>query len=470
MERVGVMSGKLAQFASNWTGRLFAGLMAVCTAAAVLVLLPTVGAASDVTSDYRLGPQDKIRLSVYEWRASRDEVYEWKALNTEYVVNGSGRVSIPLIGEVPATGKTTAVLAQEIGEKLRERMGFVTAPDIAVEVAQFRPFYVTGDVEKPGEYSYRPGLTVLQAVTIAGGPLRGPAQGQARLEREAITARGELQLYSNEATALLARIARLTAEMRESESIDFPAALRDMQTDTSVSTVLVQEELIHETKQRAFDNQVSALEKLRDYLAKEVTSITSQIEVHDKQVESMRKELGDVKSLVAKGLSTVARQGLLERAEAQLMGDQLRLESNLMKARQEMGRVDVSILELRSKRSTETTTELRAAQQRLEELGQRMSTTAKLLYESEVIAPRFVRVAGNNEAQPIYTIIRAQDGLSLELAATHSMLVQPGDTVKLDLPAPRAGGLTIQQAKDPALPKSDSHQPQRPRAAELRSK
>ncbi|NJO31782.1 MAG: hypothetical protein HC869_00255 [Rhodospirillales bacterium] len=282
-------------------------------AAAMLLLPPSIGVASDATTEYRLGPQDKIRLSVYEWRASRDEVYEWKALNTEYVVNGSGRLSIPLIGEIPAAGKTTAVLAQEIGEKLRERMGFVTAPDISVEVAQFRPFYVTGDVEKPGEYSYRPGLTVLQAVTIAGGPQRGAAQGQTRLEREAIAARGELQLYSNEMSALLARNARLTAELRESDSIDFPVALRERQTDTSVATILAQEELIHETKQRTFDNQVSALEKLKDYLVKEVASISSQIEVHDKQVESMKRELGDVKSLVAKGLSTVARQGLLER-------------------------------------------------------------------------------------------------------------------------------------------------------------
>ena len=59
-----------------------------------------------------------------------------------------------------------------IAEQFRQRMGFVEAPSVSIEIAKFRPFYITGDVQHPGEYAYRPGLTVLQALSLAGGYYR----------------------------------------------------------------------------------------------------------------------------------------------------------------------------------------------------------------------------------------------------------------------------------------------------------
>src|ERR1700675_710829 len=103
-----------------------------------------------------------------------------------------GKVSLPLIGELSAAGKTPGELASAIGDALKARIGLVEPPDVSVEVVHFRPFYILGDIEKPGEYAFRPGLTVLQAVSIAGGIPKVSGLGSMRLERESIATRGDL--------------------------------------------------------------------------------------------------------------------------------------------------------------------------------------------------------------------------------------------------------------------------------------
>src|SRR5262245_64559726 len=69
---------------------------------------------TETGNEYVLGPQDKIRLKVLEWRASRDEVFEWSALNAEYAIGAGGQLSLPIIGEVQAGGKTPKELATTI--------------------------------------------------------------------------------------------------------------------------------------------------------------------------------------------------------------------------------------------------------------------------------------------------------------------------------------------------------------------
>src|SRR5262245_58931883 len=90
-------------------------------------------------AQYRLGPEDKVQIKVYEWRPSRDEIFEWTAFKADYLVSGSGSLSLPLLGDVPASGMTTTDLSRDIGERLRERMGLVAPPDVTVEVVKFRP-------------------------------------------------------------------------------------------------------------------------------------------------------------------------------------------------------------------------------------------------------------------------------------------------------------------------------------------
>src|SRR5690606_26562660 len=88
-------------------------------------------------------------------------------LTNSYVVDQSGVISMPLIGTVPARGRTTAEVEAAVAAKLRN--GYLRSPDVSVEVDRYRPFFAMGEVGAAGQYAYVPGMTVQQAIAVAGG-------------------------------------------------------------------------------------------------------------------------------------------------------------------------------------------------------------------------------------------------------------------------------------------------------------
>ncbi len=108
-------------------------------------------------ANYRLGPGDKLRVKVI---GAED-------LNGEYTVSDNGTVSIPLIGDVKAAGESRVTVERTIEKKLSD--GYLRNPKVSVAVLQYRPFYIFGEVSKPGEYPYASGMRVVNAVATAGG-------------------------------------------------------------------------------------------------------------------------------------------------------------------------------------------------------------------------------------------------------------------------------------------------------------
>jgi polysaccharide export outer membrane protein len=107
--------------------------------------------------DYRLGTGDQLRVTIF---GEAD-------LSGEYVITDQGAVSFPLVGEVPAAGKTVSEFSADLDARLRQ--GYVRQPNLAVEVLNFRPFYILGEVTQPGTYPYSANLTVMNAVATAKG-------------------------------------------------------------------------------------------------------------------------------------------------------------------------------------------------------------------------------------------------------------------------------------------------------------
>lgn len=126
-----------------------------------LGLVPTRGVANRIgggsINDYRLGPNDRIRIVVFGQ----------SNLTGEFVLDGNGVLAFPLIGNVPANGVTPSELQSTIASKLDPE--FLRNPSVAVEVASRRPFYIVGEVQKPGSYPYVTDMNVLNAIATAGG-------------------------------------------------------------------------------------------------------------------------------------------------------------------------------------------------------------------------------------------------------------------------------------------------------------
>ena len=106
---------------------------------------------------YHLDAGDRLRVVVYGQ----------EGLTNTYAVSAGGSITMPLIGSVPARGRTTAGLAAGISAQLRR--GFIREPSVAVEIEAYRPFFILGEVAAPGQYPYVPNMTVESAVAIAGG-------------------------------------------------------------------------------------------------------------------------------------------------------------------------------------------------------------------------------------------------------------------------------------------------------------
>lgn len=119
---------------------------------------PTAAAVDPTTpTEYLLGTGDKLRLTVFNE----------PSLSGEFEVNSGGLISIPLIGSIKAQGETAHGLETAITQKLSS--GYMRDPRVNIEVLKYRPFYIIGEVSKPGEYPYRNGMNIMSAVAVAGG-------------------------------------------------------------------------------------------------------------------------------------------------------------------------------------------------------------------------------------------------------------------------------------------------------------
>ena len=136
-------------------------------------LTGTVNGNGDrAASDYRLGPNDRTRIIVYGQ----------PNLTGEFVLDGTGNLAFPLIGNVPASGMTPTELQRAIAAKLDP--DYLHNPSVSVEVASRRPFYVVGEVQKPGSYPYVTDMTVLNAIATAGGQTYRANMGRFYIKRQ----------------------------------------------------------------------------------------------------------------------------------------------------------------------------------------------------------------------------------------------------------------------------------------------
>lgn len=111
----------------------------------------------DINSPYTLNAGDQIRVTVFD----QDN------LSNTYSVSQSGTIAFPLVGTVPARGKTVSQIETYLASKLAS--GYLRNPNVSVEVTTYRPIFIMGEVNDAGQYSYVPGMTAQKAIAAAGG-------------------------------------------------------------------------------------------------------------------------------------------------------------------------------------------------------------------------------------------------------------------------------------------------------------
>jgi len=124
---------------------------------AIMIFLISFQLHANQSSDYTLAAGDQIRILVYN---EAD-------LTLQVLIGDDGKINFPLVGNIHVSGKTTKEVQKLVHDGLKG--DYLLNPSVQVDIIIYRPFYIHGEVQKPGAYAYKPGLTVDQAVALGGG-------------------------------------------------------------------------------------------------------------------------------------------------------------------------------------------------------------------------------------------------------------------------------------------------------------
>lgn len=391
--------------------------------ALVFLAGPVSPALANETS---FAPQTKIRLTIAQWMPSKGQYERWDALGGEYTVSDDGAVFLPFLGSLPVGNLDNAGLTNQIATRLQQKIGLMQAPVVMIEILEYPPIYVVGDVAKPGEYKFRPGLTVLQSLAMGGGPVRAKSEQQTQSIRLA----GELRETDHAILRSAAKLSRLQAEMDGAKEITFDRT--DGSDQQYAAGIHNEERVIFQARASALERQSKALTELRDLLNTEISTLEEKQAGADDNIKSVEDQLVSVKTLVAKGLTLSSRQMDLQRLLTTYRADKLDLVTAIMRGRQAISETTRNLEGLADTRRSEIATEAQSERANLDQLKMKRELTQKLLIEG--------LAAGDDAKNPrdelplTFTVSRRNDGQINQFPASETTALEPGDVVRVVQP------------------------------------
>ncbi|WP_163877997.1 polysaccharide biosynthesis/export family protein [Rhizobium laguerreae] len=379
-----------------------------------------------LADDTAFAPQTKIRLTIVQWMQSKGQYERWDALGGEYTVSDEGAVFLPFLGSVSVGNRDNTSLTNEIAKRLQEKIGLVQPPAVTIEILEYPPIYVVGDVTTPGQYKFRSGLTVLQSLAMSGGPFRATSLQQS----QTIKLAGELREIDHSLLRSTAKLARLQAEMTGAKEIIFDQTLGvDQQYAAGIYN---EERVIFQARANALDRQSKALTELRDLLNSEVGMLGEKVQGSEDNIKSIEDQLTSVKTLVSKGLTVSSRQLDLERLLTTYRSDRLDLVTAIMRGRQAISETTRNLEGLYDTRRSEVASELQSEQASLDQLKLKREMTQKLLLD-DLAAGGSSNIT--DEALPLtFTVSRRSEGQIRQFQASETTALIPGDVVRVVRP------------------------------------
>jgi polysaccharide export outer membrane protein len=386
---------------------------------AVMLIIPLI--SSPAAASYKLGPGDVLEIAVFGL----------PEYNRKVTVNVDGDVSLPFVGEIRAAGMSLPELRAALADEL-ERKGTVNDAQVTVELAEHRPFYISGDVAKPGAHPYRPGLTVRHAIAIAGGvDVMRYRSGNPMLLAPDI--QSEHSAAWMELVKSQARLIGLKAELDGSETADFSLLTNAPIRKQLVTSFIDLERRNLKDRLAAHRSEIeflrNAVARAKEQIAGFEASVTQQANVVRKQEET----LGRVAGNVSKGITSQVRADEETRALAMLKNQHTDAQAKVAQARKELRDIERTLeraVEERQVRLTraiqDTSIEVDKFRTQVSSSGEKLMITGQLKAQLRPGAPG-----------PDLVVHRKTEDGRVALPATADTLIEPDDvleiTVKADL-------------------------------------
>lgn len=381
---------------------------------------------------YTLVTEDKVRLRVVDWQSSETAYKEWEALQGVYQIDDAGDLAIPIAGQILAIGKTTEQVAEAIASALAAKANTSGKPFVAVEIAEHAPIFVTGSVQKPGRYPFETNMTLMKAVSLAGGFMRPTDGNTAYFERNRIEAAGDYQGAVLKRRDLLMQQARLRAEIAGQQDFEIPPELVGT---PDVEKLKTEETNLMRLRRVQSDSQVAAADDLSRLYSQEIKTLEGKIVTQTRQIALAQEELNTVSSLTRKGLSDNARRFSSDRNLADAQSAMLDIEVALTKARQELRDSEREKATVINKQNAENQQALNATNLAIRKAAVEMQV-AQLLGEQAGYSAQSAQAG--TDAMPLgkmektFTVVRrSHDGTYQDIKANETTPLLPHDLIEI---------------------------------------
>lgn len=355
---------------------------------------------------YKLATGDRLRITLLE----NDQV------DDVYVVEIDGTVSVPGIGVVDAFGLDVRQFEQKL---LQVASSKIVDPSISVQIVEYRPFFVLGDVDQSGIYPYTPGLNVMKAVAIAGGFGRQVntdelSQAIAANQARKSMAEGDVELFSAQVN-----LARLKAERDMAETFTFDAG----KLTTANKEVVENAKTLFETRQNAFKVQLDKLNAALAARTEEIDSYQSQIDLQNEVLETSKEDLRKIQDAKQRGLVSDARVSEITRIEQNVRAQILQIVTLKRQSEVNHATVEREIADLKVNRAVNIDQTIQVLEDTTQRIKARVREDRAML--NEIGAGSVLAVSG----EPSYRIELHRNGEKLDQDIALNTPVNPGDTL-----------------------------------------
>jgi polysaccharide export outer membrane protein len=381
-------------------------------------------------AEYRLHVGDVIEISI----AGAPE------LKQRVPVQLDGSIAFPMLGNLPIAGLTPseaqariqAALATKVFRQRRdgrESEMLIDHDEVMATVVEYRPIYVNGDVSKPGEYSYRPLMTVRQAVALSGGyelvryRMLNPVLESADL-------RAVYETLWAEFAKEQAHVWRLKTELGEDKNLD-QSSLTDLPLPRSAISEIVKLEAEQlKIRQMDYDRQKAFLKRALVLGEQQISVLSEQKRQDDLGAQADIDELQKAIDVYGKGAIPSPRVADSRRAVLLSSTRKLQTLAQLMQIKRQQDDFSRQVEKLDDQRRMDLLRELQNANLRLSEIRAKLQSTAEKLQYATIVKSQFMRGSGN---QPEIAIVRSGGEGQKRVLAHEESKLQPGDVVEVTL-------------------------------------
>ncbi len=372
---------------------------------------------------------DRGQLSINAGDVLSITVFGRADLSGDFPVAPDGTIALPLAGSLTAAGLAPSTLSGQIEKALLQ---YIPGLSVTVAISKFAPVFVVGEVQAPGRYEYRPGMTALELFALSGGLRRAPVEKDT-VSLQIIQARQDLQDLDLQIFAQQAARERLRAEIDETDyAATMPQATTDATSrvleqrmvDSQVALFKIRKAAL-ETQERGIDAQAASYDD-------EIATLNASIKLHNEEIGLLEEDVAAQKSLVERGLTAKSNLREIERLLSSTRRDALELNSFLARARQNKLGLEQRRTDLTSMRRDEAAKQMQDVEVALARFTVRRDGLIRAIGELAQMSGSDVLAAA--DLTPTYRIMRMVDGAYQQVDADEQAMIRPNDILTVRLP------------------------------------